>query len=489
MNQSLLPNEPIMKPQPHLQYSPGRARLCRAVTAATSMTGWFLRSSGLPLGTRAESAPSGQRTLGGLRTRFQDVGARRSLTLPAGLLLAALLCLQSVFVRADIAIPSDGSDGVFAPTNSVEIDLGLAATAAWNTPSPVAGNGVYDGEQWAVVFKYASVNIPAGVKVTFKNHPAKAPVVWLVNGPVVIAGEVNLDGEPGGFRPSTRMEPARGGPGGFRGGIGAFGPAISQGDGLGPGRLTTTDRGTSGAYSQGVGDVNLQGRGYIYGNSSIVPLIGGSGGSGSQSSDPTLGSVSGGAGAGAILIASRSSIEVRGSVSAKTAYVGGSASGAGGAIRLIADEVSGSGTLTTYGGLTGSPGRIRIEANHFVSTLNLIPETFVVPPANPPRIWPETSFPKTRVVSVNATAVPSDPRSDLGPTADLTLKTTGSREVVVETRNMATTSSVKVMLIPLRGKPVVVEAVHQSGDAALSTWTAQVDIPKGFAAMQVVAVE
>lgn len=401
------------------------------------------------------------------------------------LLMAAMLLISPCLVHGDIAIPSDGSDGDFAPTESVEIDLGEAADAAWNTASPVAGKGVYDGEQWAVVFKYASVNIPAGVKVTFKNHPSKAPVVWLVNGPVVIAGEVNVDGELGGFSSFDRTQPARGGPGGFRGGLGRLGSAIHEGDGLGPGRLKDNDRSTSGAYSRGVGDVNLQGRGYIYGNHSIVPLLGGSGGSGSE-----FGPAAGGGGAGAILIASRSSIEVRGSVSAKTDRDTSAFSGAGGAIRLIADDIFGAGTLTTFGGETGSPGRIRIEANRYVGTLNLIPETFVVSPANPPRLWPEAEYPKARVVSVDAVAVPLDPLSELGPApADVTLQATGPREVVVETRNMATTSSVKVMLIPLRGQPVVVDAVHQSGDSTLSTWTTQVDIPIGFAAVQAVAVE
>jgi hypothetical protein len=399
--------------------------------------------------------------------------------------MATLLLFSSFLASGDIAIPSDGSDEDFTPTESIEIDLGEAADAAWNIPSPVPGKGVYDAEQWAVVFKYASVNIPAGVKVTFKNHPSKAPVVWLVDGPVVIVGEVNLDGELGGFSSMDRTEPARGGPGGFRGGLGKLGETLHEGDGLGPGRLEDNDRSTSGAYSRGVGDQNMQGRGYIYGNSSIVPLLGGSGGSGSE-----FGTASGGGGAGAILVASRSSIEVRGSVSAKTDLHSLAFSGAGGAIRLIADEITGSGMLTTFGGQTGSPGRIRMEANRYVGTLRLIPETFVVPPANPPRLWPEAEYPKARVVSVDAVAVPADPRSELGPApADLTLQTTGPREVVVETRNMATTASVKVMLIPLRGQPRVVDAVHQSGDAALSTWTAQVDIPIGFAAVQAVAVE
>ncbi|MBK8093158.1 MAG: hypothetical protein IPK32_14525 [Verrucomicrobiaceae bacterium] len=110
------------------------------------------------------------------------------------ILLAAFLG-GILAAHAQLTIPSDGSDGAFAPAANVEIDLGLATTALWNTPG--SGNGVYDAEKWAVVFKYSSVNIPAGVKVTFKNHPTYAPVVWLVQGNVTIAGELSLKGKDG----------------------------------------------------------------------------------------------------------------------------------------------------------------------------------------------------------------------------------------------------------------------------------------------------
>jgi hypothetical protein len=47
---------------------------------------------------------------------------------------------------------SDGSDGALIPETSVVIDLGLATTASWTTPSPNPGRGVYDPQQWVVVF-------------------------------------------------------------------------------------------------------------------------------------------------------------------------------------------------------------------------------------------------------------------------------------------------------------------------------------------------
>ena len=104
--------------------------------------------------------------------------------------LSALLTLSVAFVlnatSFALTIPSDGSDGAFNPVASVEIDLGLATNnnpSVWSDNNFAnAGNGVYDRVKWAVVFKYSSVNIPAGVTVIFKNHPTHAPVVWLVQG-------------------------------------------------------------------------------------------------------------------------------------------------------------------------------------------------------------------------------------------------------------------------------------------------------------------
>ena len=123
-----------------------------------------------------------------------------------------------------LPIPSDGSDGNFNPGSNIEVDLSQAITGAWDANNAAnAGLGRYDASKWAVVFKYASVNIPANVTVTFKNHPTHAPVVWLVSGNVTIAGAVKLDGAGGTSDVILMLAPAEAGPGGFRGG--AIGPS------------------------------------------------------------------------------------------------------------------------------------------------------------------------------------------------------------------------------------------------------------------------
>ena len=73
-------------------------------------------------------------------------------------ILAVLLCGLSVS-HAQLNIPSDGTDGVFAPTQSVEVDLSQAVSGNWNDPQLPAnlGKGIYDRNQWAIVFKYQSV--------------------------------------------------------------------------------------------------------------------------------------------------------------------------------------------------------------------------------------------------------------------------------------------------------------------------------------------
>ena len=66
---------------------------------------------------------------------------------------------------------STGADGAFNPTVSQQIDL------------PASG-----------VFNYTSVNIPAGVTISYKKNAANSPVVILATGDVNIAGTLWLGG-------------------------------------------------------------------------------------------------------------------------------------------------------------------------------------------------------------------------------------------------------------------------------------------------------
>ena len=256
----------------------------------------------------------------------------------AGLLL--LGSLSSAF--AQLTIPSDGSDGAFSPAANIEIDLSQAISGTWsNNNSANAGKGIYDAQKWAIVFKYASVNVPAGVTVTFKNHPTYAPVVWLVQGSVSVAGTVSVDGRQDSSGPNAAF-PTEPGPGGFRGG--AAGPS-GTGVGLGPG--ATANHAT---YNT------------TYGNPQILPLIGGSGGGGYS------GNYSGTGAGGAILVAAPGTVQVTGSITARAPAELVSYHGSGGAIKLIANQIAGTGSLNA-----ATSGRVRIEANSLAATIAATP--------------------------------------------------------------------------------------------------------------------
>lgn len=63
---------------------------------------------------------------------------------------------------------STGADGAFTPTVNTELQL------------PESG-----------VLNFTSVNIPTGVKVTFKRNTTNTPVVLLASGDVTIAGTLD----------------------------------------------------------------------------------------------------------------------------------------------------------------------------------------------------------------------------------------------------------------------------------------------------------
>ena len=103
----------------------------------------------------------------------------------AGLALGFLPPLASAQVNSG----SNGSDGAFNPTQNVTINMADHPTG---------------------IYQYTSVNIPAGVTVTFTPNANNTPVVWLVQGSCTITGTVNVSGKS-----SIGGASAIGGPGGY----------------------------------------------------------------------------------------------------------------------------------------------------------------------------------------------------------------------------------------------------------------------------------
>lgn len=358
---------------------------------------------------------------------------------------------------------SDELDGAFNPQADVEIDLGLAKTGPLESTTS-EGNGVYDPGRWVVVFNHTTINIPAGVTVTFKNHPKGAPVVWLASGDVTIAGTVSLDGANGAGA-GLFADP---GPGGFSGSfhvngtwIGGFGP------GGGPGGLGFF--GSSGGYG------TLGAGGAIYGNPSVFPLIGGSGGGNG-------GGGGGGGGGGAILIASSGNITVNGSIQANGGLGMAGGKGSGGGIRLIANQIAGSGGLEAVGASASAGyglGRIRLEA--FSTTLATIPLPSVGLPGS---IFPDATAPTLRVTSVDGKPVPVDPLARV-TTDDVSFNSSGPVELEIEAMNVPEGLVVVVRVVPaMGGNAFTVTSpalAHVAGDpVGMTKTTAQVAFPVGI---------
>jgi hypothetical protein len=239
------------------------------------------------------------------------------------------------------------------------------------------------------IWNFTSINIPAGVTVRFgiESSSSLPPIRWLATDDVVINGTIDVSGQPGANSLPPGV-PAKGGPGGYDGGLGgvkfsasaAYAGAPGQGPGGGgPGTAQQTNPvnlrdGTNGGYNG------------VYGNAFLQPLTGGSGGGGGASSVDYDGG-RGGGGGGAIMIASSRDITLNGVIRANggdfewsNASYGGR--GSGGAILLRADRVTGPGSLEAYGGNTQFPtGRIRIESYVRTVTGSQIPVSVVGLPA------------------------------------------------------------------------------------------------------------
>ncbi len=400
--------------------------------------------------------------------------------------LMVVRCLVPVFTAlfavatafAQYSVPSNGGDGVFAPTASIEIDLSKARLGNWNDPvppggdgdGPFAGRGIYDPEQWLIVFHYQSVNIPVGVTVTFKNHPKNAPVVWLVEGDVVINGRVDVSGRTG----TTDGQHGVPGPGGFAGAR-LSGSQISGGFGPGAGAPSSSNENVVSAISN-------------YGNSACFPLVGGSGAGANAPWSP-------GGGGGAILIASQTKVAVNEPAGSSargilanggwlSGYVGAYAYSGAGMIRIAAPvvDVFGRVEARSIGGslFTQREGRIRVEATT-VRGANFGSRFTLGELGTELKFLRDAATPAVKVISLNSTSLPQDPDSFVaaGWSSSMSEVSTTNVTVRLECRNVPANATVEVYL---RSTETAwfskVNATRESGDDALSIWT--VSAPLGI---------
>ncbi len=387
------------------------------------------------------------------------------------LLSLVLLVAVSSPASADFSTGSTGADAAFNPTSNVIVDLSQAGTGP--------GKGIYDPVQWAVVFNFTTIHIPPGVVVTFKNHLSGAPVVWLAQGNVTVSGAVVLDGAYGGGYYNEGPFFAEPGPGGFQGGRREIDPITSRAcAGLGPGGggSTSTGYGGGGAYATAGRPGTSAAGGSPYGDEYILPLIGGSGGAGGYETPPFNYPFGGGAGGGAILIASPTSITLDGQITANGGVGGGGPGGpgSGGAIRLRAPTVAGLGILRAFGGsgsadTTYGLGRIRVEA----STLSVadvgIPQ--IVGSSVPNPIFPDANAPSLSATLIDAVSIPNDPQAGI-ETIDAVVGDIGIVTLHISATNIPLGTLVDVILVPDGGNRIVWQSTPLAGTLASSAATA-----------------
>ncbi len=325
------------------------------------------------------------------------------------------------------------------------------------------------------VFNFTTVDVGPGVTVKFIRNASNTPVFILAAGAVDIDGTIDVSGGRG----TRSASAARGGPGGFDGGIAGrtsgAGTSATGGSGSGPGGgsgIEVTDNGGGSFHGSGGGNACF---GSCYGTVDLRPLIGGSGGA-SGAVDSTGFKVlgNGGGGGGAILIASSGTISLgSGSSNAIVANGGPPESfpfgavgcGSGGAVRLVANAIAGNRSVSAFSGqldpISKQPlaaGRVRFEtpageAAPYAGAVTPAP-TYNLP-GRPIEIFPPV-VPALRIVTINGTPLPVQPTVDV-TTPDLAidpgaLATTGNIiVVVVEATHVPSGTPVKVMVKPQAG--------------------------------------
>ena len=390
-----------------------------------------------------------------------------ALWLVAALIVAVLATSQRTVGQISTG---DGSDGPLTLTTPGTVDLSSLGK------DPDRDN----------VYNFTTINIGSGVTLTMSGQKIDGPVAFLSQGDVVIAGTMDLrggNGHPSTSIPSLRL-PSIPGPGGYPGGVG--GDLINAAQ---PG-------GGPAGGSAGNGTANGAHGGGFSGNSFLVPLVGGSGGGGQRAGCGFCTTDGGGAGGGAILVASSTSITVSGSILASGGGPGNPDSvnqpqgnsfcaggGSGGAVRLVAPVLKGSGTINVsrgfaIGGATATGGTVRLEAFQNLSGLSALGGATVRASPTALALGPHPSL---RVVSIGGFAVPASPTGSF-TVPDVTINTPSPVPVNIEARNIPAGTIVRLLVFSESAPDMVLDTpglVAQGADGLLTT-SISVTFPTGY---------
>lgn len=376
----------------------------------------------------------------------------------------AACCLRNAEAQS-FSSGSDGSYGSLNITGATTLDL------------PPDGK-----------FRCTSIFVSPSGTLKFKRNALNTPVYLLATSNVVIQGSIVVAGENG-----VSGGAGLGGPGGFDGGTASMGVGAPAGDGLGPGKGKGGD--TSGDFATAAGSASygseppggseLTNRGVRYGNTFLVPIVGGSGGGGATESGGS-GGWGGGGGGGALMVASDTEVVISGLLVSnggsgfRPGAQGSSGGGSGGAIRIVAPKVSGNGTVHVGGGTAfrvfGSHnagfGRIRIDTLDrsamllsFIGNIS-IGRFMVAFPAVIPRL---------DIIEAAGTIIPQGTNSDVNVTLPLGSPT--NQTVRIQARDFQGIVPISVVVTPENGPSTTYAAEINMGAGPVAETNLTVAIP------------
>jgi len=397
------------------------------------------------------------------------------------LLSALLVCALGVVVSPQVQLDVCGcknnpaSLGSLDALNPASYPPGTTSLQVNTMEIPLPPDGVMVFDNLNLVERPPYIGY--GLTVRFIRNAANTPVTLLVSGNVNIGTRVTLmlSGDNGVAGSTNDLgKGGLGGPGGFRGGEGAYqlvNFGTLGGAGLGPGGGAG---GVSNYYASGHG-----GGGTFLGAPDLLPLLGGSGGGGGGSTElsPGCAGGGGGGGGGALLLAANGTVTIEGQIVADGGSGGswgtatcasGGAGGSGGAVRLLATTITGTGQVYARAGGSGTPvaqaGAIRLEAlNNTLAVGNTTP--LAARGAGPgPIVNPIT--PTVAITTVGGQPIPQPPQGGLG-NIDLVLPAPGQTDVGLSTSGVPTGTTVNVTVKPrVGGVPIVTPVTLTSCDTS-----------------------
>lgn len=328
-----------------------------------------------------------------------------------------------------------------------------------------------------------TVNIASGYSLEFTKNAGNTPVYLLATGDVTIAGNISVQGSG-----NVGRRGGDAGPGGFPGGQGGSAPGSGFGPGGGKGGWAGFTSLPDGKFYSGGGGYGTSGGaeprgGKVYGNSLIIPLVGGSGGGGGDEAD-LHNQLGGGGGGGALLIASNTRITfaqqglmIR--ADGGEGGGGGAGGGSGGAVRLVAPIITGNAYISIAGrARDGGYGRIRVDA--LTNTLNLVStgdnseryatfgKNMVVFPPNLPELR------ITRAAGTNIALTQRDPVFVLLPAGAPTTQT-----IEVQAKNFNSVVPLVAVVTPEAGERSTYNFEIDNTAGGASTGSVEVQIPAG----------